>query len=84
MSRSRRKTPIVQTCCAFSERDDKVIWHSRMRAVVRDRLFKALDNPEGYIDVLRNEVSDPWDFAKDGKTYYTPDDIKNYPEIMRK
>ncbi len=84
MTRSRRRTPILQTCCAFSEADDKKEWHSRMRAVVRERLFYAIDDPDSYIDVLRNEVSDPWCFAKDGKTYYNKEDIAAYPEVLRR
>jgi len=57
---------------ADSEKQDKRIWHKRMRARERDRL---ITNPESE-PTKENEVSSTWDMAKDGKQYW-PDE-KNY------
>jgi hypothetical protein len=72
MSRSFKKNPYCGYGGADSEAVDKRIWHKRMRARERDRL---ITDPEGE-PTVENEVSSPWDMAKDGKHYW-PDD-KNY------
>jgi len=72
MSRSRKKNPMCGHTCADSEKADKKLWHSRMRARERDRL---ITNPEGET-TLEHEVSNPYSFAKDGKQYW-PDE-SNY------
>lgn len=53
MSRSRRKTPIGGFCGASSEKNDKKMWHSRMRARERDKLIKVRNiRPEPLLDML--------------------------------
>ena len=65
MSRSRRKTPITGTCVCRSERHDKLMWHSRFRARVREAIIRD-DEVMPHV----REVSDVWSFGKDGKTYW--------------
>lgn len=75
MSRSRRKTPIMGITTARSEREDKTIWHQRMRAHERTRLAKvSLDEPDSldHVAVSEREVSNPWGMAKDGRQYFSP------------
>lgn len=55
---------------ARSERADKKIWHSRLRAHERDCLVSGRDIPS------RKEVSNPWCMAKDGKRYVSQLDSK--------
>jgi hypothetical protein len=66
MSRSRRKTPIIGMAGNKSEKKDKKIWHSRMRARERDKL-KSLIDPDNYITTLIQDVSNVWNMTKDGK-----------------
>lgn len=40
MSRSYRKTPIFPCTCAESEKDDKRIWHKRMRRIENQKLHQ--------------------------------------------
>ena len=65
MSRSRRKTPMTGTTCAESERYDKRIWHRRFRRAVTS----AISGDKEVMPHVR-DVSDPWRFAKDGKTFW--------------
>lgn len=73
MSRSKRKTPIFGNASAKSERHDKQMWHSRMRARVRTHLVSAAAKPfDAYLSPDKNEVSSVWSMAKDGKRYFHP------------
>ena len=67
MSRSRRKTPVTGVTCAESERYDKQLWHRRFRRAVSVSI-RAGDEVMPHV----RDVSDPWKFAKDGKTYWGP------------
>ena len=78
MSRSYRKTPITGTTTAKSEKKDKRIANRRYRR----KCDQALRNEEE-MPVL-NEVSNVWEFAKDGKSYYYDKTDKYYKQIMRK
>lgn len=53
------------TTCAESERYDKQTWHRRFRRAVASAI-RAED--EVMPDV--KQVSNPWMFAKDGKTFW--------------
>lgn len=68
MSRSRRHVPIMGTCVCRSERADKVSWHRRFRARVRE----AIQRSEEVMPHIR-DVSDVWSFGKDGKRYWRQD-----------
>jgi hypothetical protein len=80
MARSRRKTPICGITTARSEKQDKKIWHSRYRAAVRTHLRSNRDQD---LMPLPREVSNVWDFAKDGKQRLAPDS-RHYSRVMRK
>ena len=75
MSRSFRKTPIFGMTTSPSEKQDKKIWHSRARATERDRLKAGVD--DNHLTTLDREVSNPWSFDKDGKTYWASHDKKS-------
>lgn len=66
MTHSRKKTPIVGTTSADSEKADKLQAHRRERRKVREVLHVEAD-PE--VLPHTHEVSDPWVMAKDGKIY---------------
>ena len=68
MTRSRRKTPIYGFTSCDSEKQDKRIWHGRMRARERDALAKA--NFEEHLTTLRDQASSTWEMDKDGKYYW--------------
>ena len=78
MARSYRKTPICGITTARSEKSDKKIWHSRMRARTRTYINSGRD-----LDTMpiEREVSNVWDFAKDGKQRF---DATRHPKLMRK
>ena len=83
MSRSKKKTPIHGFCSCKSEKSDKKIWHSKFRHKEKQRLTS--ENLEEFITTDKKEVSNNWDFGKDGKTYYSMKDYENfkrrYPNI---
>lgn len=74
MSNSYKKTPVSGWTTAKSEKEDKRIWHKRMRSHTRDLCQKCetLDEEEleGMIFPVEHDVSDNWDMAKDGKVYH--------------
>lgn len=62
MARSFKKVSIVGNC-AGSDKADKVAANRRLRHANKARLAK------GYELVSLREVSNVWDFAKDGKSF---------------
>jgi len=73
MSRSRRKTPVFGIASAKSEKQDKKIWHSRLRSRIRTGLAAVQSEQlDGYIAPVSNDVSSVWSMAKDGKRYFHP------------
>lgn len=78
MARSRRKNPICGITTARSEKQDKKIWHSRMRAATRTHLASGRD-PD--VMPIEREVSNVWSFDKDGKQRF---DAARHPKLMRK
>lgn len=78
MSKSRRKTPKFGHC-GGSEKMDKRFANRRLRKLVRKglRLSQQLDQ---FISPLIEDVSNVWNFQKDGK-FYWPDCP---PEFLRK
>lgn len=77
MSRSVRKTPIAGWAVCESEKIDKILWHRKMRREIAFRLRQS----EEILMPLDREVSDIWDFGKDGKQRFDP---KRFPRAMRK
>ena len=73
MSRSQRKTPVFGITTAKSEKQDKQIWHSRLRSRVRTSLASIPpEQLDGYIAPFSNDVSSVWSMSKDGKRYFHP------------
>ncbi len=79
MSCSRRKHPIANWFCCQSEKQDKRIWHRRMRAMIRVRLCEP--DPDLILLPLDNEAGNVWSMGKDGKAPFDPIE---HPEWMRK
>ena len=71
MSRSQRHTPIFGITTARSEREDKRIWHKRLRAHERTALSQLhCLNWDNHIPVHHRAVSDIWSMAKDGRRFW--------------
>lgn len=94
MGKSYRKTPIVGNA-SDSEKMDKRKANRQLRKAVKDMLYKSrLLQEEILIDVMERlpklrEVSNVWDFEKDGKHYFAPDfsteeEEKEFRKAIRK
>ncbi len=70
MSRSVKKTPVQSNATASSEKQDKQIWHQRLRHLEKQKLSQSTDL-EAYVPVSEHEVSDPRSMAKDGRHFVT-------------
>ena len=68
MSRSYRKNPIYGLTTSESESWDKKQWHSKWKSKVKIALKST--PPDEYLDIYQSDVSNTWDFAKDGKSYW--------------
>lgn len=77
MSRSHKHTPVSSNASPVSEKSDKKIWHSRMRAKQRDQLAHADEHAEDLLPVSVHEVSNPYSMAKDGRSYQTEAEVVN-------
>jgi len=75
MSRSRKYTPIGAITTATSEKRDKQLANRRLRAALRSAVALGAD----VLPEMR-DVSDPWTFDKDGKTWRGA----TFPELLRK
>jgi hypothetical protein len=72
MSRSHRRIPIFGITTCRSERQDKTIWHKRLRARERTALNSTSpDGFEAYLPLLENQVSNVWSMGKDGRQYWS-------------
>jgi hypothetical protein len=63
MSRSRKKVPKTAITTATSEKEDKRDANRRLRRVTREKVKKGEEELPGI-----REVSDVWQFSKDGKS----------------
>ena len=79
MSRSYKHTTISAITTAQSEKRDKQLANRRFRRVSKHRV-----RIEAEPLVHLNEISDVWDFQKDGKRYFDPDEVKLFPKLFRK
>ena len=81
MSRSRKKTPVcgLYFCSSYSEKEEKRIWHRRMRAAVLVRLHDA--DPDEVVLPHEHEIFNVWGMTKDGKQRFNP---REHPKLMRK
>jgi hypothetical protein len=76
MSRSRRSLPITGTTTAPSDKRDKQKANRLVRRQVRAAIAR---DPDGVLP-HRRELSDPWQFDKDGKLWHLDGD----PRWLRK
>lgn len=75
MSRSRKKSPFIGNTTAETEKPDKKQSHKRHRKQVKQRLNAIIQHQLDEDELLEleaelpmiEEISNPWDFAKDGK-----------------
>ena len=79
MSRSYKHTTISAITTAQSEKRDKQLANRRFRRISRHRV-KIEREP--LIDL--DEISDIWDFQKDGKRYFFPEEARLFPKLFRK
>ncbi len=79
MSRSKRKHSIHGWGSQDSEKVFKQIWHRRLRAMMRVRLYNC--DPDTIWLVHDREASDVWASLKEGKSFFDP---RKHPEWMRK
>lgn len=79
MSRSFKHTTISGITTATSEKRDKQLANRRFRRISRHRVRIEIEPL-----VHLNEISDIWDFQKDGKRYFFPDEAKLFPKLFRK
>lgn len=71
MSRSRRAKPIFGITTARTEKDDKRIWHKRLRTVSRTEITVLTPaNASEYMPVAVPDVSNPYSMSKDGRQYW--------------
>ena len=64
---------------ATSEKRDKQLANRRFRRISKHRV-KVDAEPLIHL----NEVSDIWDFQKDGKRYFDSEEAKKFPKLFRK
>ena len=83
MSRSRKKTSKFSMTTAPSDKADKANANRRLRRIVKQRLKDDEFIEEIALPQLR-EVSNVWDFAKDGKRFLNINEIEGFREYMRK
>ncbi len=83
MSRSRKKTSIFSITTAPSDKADKVNANRRLHRLVKERLKDDEFIDEIVLPQLR-EISNVWDFAKDGKKFLNINEIEGFREYMRK
>lgn len=79
MSRSYKHTTISGITTATSEKRDKKLANRRFRRISRHRVRTET---EPLIDL--DEISDIWDFQKDGKRYFNSEEAKLFPKLFRK
>jgi len=77
MSRSYKKNPFTGITCTTSEKKDKRIANRRFRRRCDQALIRGEEMP------LENEVSNIWDFSKDGKFRYEKSS-EWYKKVIRK
>jgi len=78
MSRSYRKTPAWGHTTAESEKSDKIRANRDFRRAVQIALYNEDEMP------LLREISNVWDFAKDGKSYNGDSSRESCPGCFRK
>ena len=76
MANSFKKTPVLPYTSAKSDKQGKIQAHRKFRTKMRNILSKIrgkedVEEIEVKLPVNVREVSNVWDFPKDGKRYFT-------------
>lgn len=79
MARSRRRTPIISMTTTASEKQDKRHANRNCRSALR-RALKCDTEPDAAVLPVLRDVSNPWDMAKDGRSWFG----HHFPKLMRK
>ncbi len=82
MSHSFRHTPVIGITTAASDKPGKKIANRKLRQRVRMALLECPDF-DNLVVPLQREVSDVWDFPKDGKRRINLND-SDYCDLYRK
>lgn len=79
MSRSIKKNIIMNAECNISEKKDKTRSNKKLRTIIKVRIAKHYETLP-----LLKEVSNIWDFAKDGKLPWIGINKNRFPNRKRK
>ena len=79
MARSHKKHNITGITCKESEKQDKRKANRRLRR--KNKTIKATDETSQSDYALMREVSNLWDFDKDGKIYISDEILEKFPSI---
>jgi hypothetical protein len=82
MSRSRKKNPFTGHTVCDSDKKDKQIANRRLRIKTRQKIKSMVDYDDEVLLEI-DDVSDTWNFAKDGKFRFNPDS-KDGKKLIRK
>ena len=85
MSKSYKKNPYTGFTTAKSEKFDKITSNRKLRQKEKN-ILKSIDNLDEAEDIILpdiREVSNVWNFAKDGKMYHPKGD-EYYNKAIRK
>lgn len=78
MSRSYKKNPAGGITTARTDRPGKKATHAKYRTAVRCALASGAEPP------AEDAVSGPWDWPKDGKSWFGHDTAREQPKLLRK
>ena len=78
MSRSYRHTPIAGCACGASDKYDKRLANRRLRHKTNRILMCDVEALAETVYPLMREVSNVWDFVKDGKEYFGNEDNEDW------
>ena len=79
MARSRRHTPIIISAFGEREKQDNR-WANRNHRSTARRVVKRDTDPDATVLPILREVSDEWNMAKDGRSWFG----QHVPKLMRK
>ena len=83
MSRSYKKTPIMENTTCHSERLDKSLWLRLGRRKERINLDALnAENKDDYCTTHQRELSNPRYMGKDGKNYFSPEEQAQFVKRM--
>lgn len=83
MSRSFYKTRIHKNVNVDSEKFDKRLWHSKLRRKSNVLCQKKDSDVDATAFPVKNEVSNPYMFGKEGKSYCDKDVLETISDTKR-